>query len=583
MTAPGAALPVPVTRPATRRRRVARWLSAPPRLWRRSLQLRVVVLTFVLSGLLVAPLGAFLIGRIGSGLVADKRRAALAEVSSGLFDAQTRFTQADRTDDASTETLLWETARDLGSKGSPAGLYDVALLPTGTTDPGYVGENFSTADIPGRLRAAVSENSAEAETYTQVHRDGKLIQSLIIGGPLTTAGGSSYELYYSFPLTSEEQTLGLVRTALELGGLAIVCLLTLVSYVVTRQVVRPVRTAARIARRLAAGVFDQRMVIRGSDDIAQLATSFNDMASALQSHIVRLEELSRVQQRFTADVSHELRTPLTTVRMAADLLYGSRAGFPPAVARSSELLHNELDRFESLLVDLMEISRYDAGMAVLEAEDADVVALVRRVAAEEGHHADQQATVLDLAGLPDITLVAEIDSRRIRRAVRNLVENAVEHSEGQPVEIALAADAEVVSVRVRDHGTGLSAEDTERVFQRFWRADPSRARRTGGTGLGLSIAQEDVRAHGGVLEAWGRRGEGAVFRITLPRRLGGALTGFPLPLVPPPDRAVHPRTVLPARVPVGDQAGVALQPDPSDDQEGRGGQDPTDQLLTGRR
>jgi two-component system, OmpR family, sensor histidine kinase MtrB len=526
-------LPVPAVRTfAVSVPPVARWNSAPVRLWRRSLQVRVVALTLVLSGALVAPLGVFLLGRIGSGLVADKRRAALAEVSSGLFDAQTRLSQADRTDPISTDTLLWEVTRDLGARGSPAGLYDVALLPTGAANAGYVVGPISASDIPTRLRDVVTGRSAEAEMFAKVHRAGPPVRALIIGGPLTTASGAEYELYYSFPLTSEQQTYGLVRTTLEFGGLAIVLVLALVAYVVTRQVVRPVRAAARVARRLAAGVFDQRMVVRGEDDVALLAASFNDMAASLQCHIVRLEELSRVQQRFTADVSHELRTPLTTVRMAADMLFASRAGFPPAVARSAELLHAELDRFEALLVDLLEISRYDAGVAAIEAEETDVAALVRMVAAAEEAHAERVGCSLDLADVHPGVVIAEIDSRRFRRALRNLVENAVEHSEGGPVEIALGANADVVAVRVRDHGLGLRPGDEERVFQRFWRADPARARRTGGTGLGLSIALEDVRAHGGVLEAWGRDGHGASFRLALPRRLGGAVTTIPLSLVP---------------------------------------------------
>ena len=148
---------------------------------------------------------------------------------------------------------------------------------------------------------------------------------------------------------------------------------------VTRLVVDPVRRAAGTAQRLAEGQLEERMTVRGEDDLARLATSFNAMADSLQRQITQLEGLSQLQQRFTSDVSHELRTPLTTVQMAAEVLHESRGDFPPHVARSAELLHAELDRFEGLLTDLLEISRYDAGAAVLDWEPTDVGALVDRV------------------------------------------------------------------------------------------------------------------------------------------------------------------------------------------------------------
>src|SRR5207253_3553283 len=170
-----------------------------------------------------------------------------------------------------------------------------------------------------------------------------------------------------------------IRTTVLVTGLALVILLGLVAGLVTRLVVRPVRLAARTAQRLSAGLLDQRMEVHGEDDLALLAASFNQMAQNLQRQIVRLEEMSRLQRRFTSDVSHELRTPLTTVRMAADLLFASRDDFEPAAARSAELLQAELDRFEGLLTDLLEISRFDAGFAALDAEPTDLVPVVRRV------------------------------------------------------------------------------------------------------------------------------------------------------------------------------------------------------------
>ena len=153
-----------------------------------------------------------------------------------------------------------------------------------------------------------------------------------------------------------------------ISGVALTLFVVGIGVLVTRLVVDPVRRAAGTAQRLAEGQLEQRMAVRGEDDLARLATSFNAMADSLQRQITQLEGLSQLQQRFTSDVSHELRTPLTTVQMAADVLHDARGDFPPHVARSAELLRAELDRFEGLLTDLLEISRYDAGAAVLDSE-----------------------------------------------------------------------------------------------------------------------------------------------------------------------------------------------------------------------
>ncbi|MGX1613887.1 MtrAB system histidine kinase MtrB, partial [Micromonospora chalcea] len=338
-------------------------------------------------------------------------------------------------------------------------------------------------------------------------------------------------LYYLVPLARQDATAADARATVVATGVALVLLLGLLAALVTRLVVTPVRVAARTAQRLSAGLLDQRMVVSGEDDLALLAASFNQMATNLQRQILRLEEMSRLQRRFTSDVSHELRTPLTTVRMAADLIFAERDEFDPAVARSAELLQAELDRFEELLTDLLEISRFDAGFAVLDSEPTDLVPVVHRVTERLAGLAERVGVTIEL-DLPDTPVIAEVDPRRVERVLRNLVGNAVEHGEAKPVRITLGQDRSAVAITVRDHGVGLKPGEEKLVFNRFWRADPSRARQTGGTGLGLSISLEDARLHGGWLEAWGAPGQGAQFRLTLPARAGDRLTTSPLRLVP---------------------------------------------------
>jgi two-component system sensor histidine kinase MtrB len=255
------------------------------------------------------------------------------------------------------------------------------------------------------------------------------------------------------------------------------------------------------------------------------------MASNLQRQIRQLEELSRLQRRFVSDVSHELRTPLTTVRMAGDVLHDARQGFDPVTSRAAELLQTELDRFETLLSDLLEISRFDAGAAVLDVGDVNLVDVAHRVADMTSGLAAQRDTRVVVVD-PGRPCLAEADVRRVERIVRNLVTNAIDHAESRDIHVYVDCDEQASAIAVRDHGVGLGPGESAMVFNRFWRADPARARTSGGTGLGLSISLEDTHLHGGWLQAWGRPGQGAQFRLTLPRRLTQPLRHSPLPLVP---------------------------------------------------
>jgi two-component system sensor histidine kinase MtrB len=392
-------------------------------------------------------------------------------------------------------------------------------------------ETHVDAAISNELRTTVTVGWVVAHQHRTMRVGDRDVTFLVYGTPVQTGWGGAIGLYYLFPLDAEVEAAAQVRRTVLITGAALVILLAAMAALVTRLVVRPVRQAARTAQRLSAGLLDQRMTVRGEDDLALLGAAFNQMAANLQRHIERLEEMSRLQRRFTSDVSHELRTPLTTVRMAADLIFSERDSFDPTTARSAELLQLELDRFEDLLTDLLEISRFDAGFAVLDAEPTDLVAILHRVADRLASVAERSGSRIEMS-LPPGPVIAEVDARRFERILRNLVGNAVEHGEHRPVLVTLAADEGAVAVAVRDHGIGLAPGEEKLVFNRFWRADPSRARQTGGSGLGLSISLEDTRLHGGWLEAWGAPGQGAQFRLTVPMRAGDRLVSSPLRLVP---------------------------------------------------
>ncbi|WP_212997714.1 MtrAB system histidine kinase MtrB [Winogradskya consettensis] len=523
--------------------RRARKVSAPARrAWRRSLHLRVVTLTLVASSLLVGGFGWFIADR-STQILLDRARDEVSSQMSGKVDYAVSQLTVHRTErDPKLPTTISNTVTRL-SDGDPTesggALLELRADNYPDLKPVISDERIDASALLTReMRHSVANESQVARQIRTIDVRGEPVKYLVWGSPVPTSFGH-VELYYMVPLTTEDKAANEIRATVAVTGLALVLLLGLLAGLVTRMVVTPVRVAARTAQRLSAGLLDQRMKVDGEDDLALLAASFNQMAANLQRQIVRLEEMSRLQRRFTSDVSHELRTPLTTVRMAADLIFSERDEFEPAVARSAELLQAELDRFESLLTDLLEISRFDAGFAALDAEHSDLVPIIERVAERLAGLAERVGVTIELR-LPDTPVIAEVDPRRVERILRNLVGNAVEHGERRPVEVTLATDDAAVAVTVRDHGVGLKPGEERLVFNRFWRADPSRARQTGGTGLGLSISVEDARLHGGWLEAWGEPGGGAQFRLTVPVRSGDRLVAAPLPLIPRDrDRAIE--------------------------------------------
>ncbi|MFL6125347.1 MtrAB system histidine kinase MtrB [Actinophytocola sp.] len=512
-------------------------------LWRRSLQVRVVVSTLALSSAVVFVLGMVLQNQITDRLLETKEEAAIAATRDSLAVAQRELKGVNLSTDP-VRTLLQQARNKLTSStpntdtvSSSAGTFEPVLA---SPQPAQgAGEETVSAgpygDVPESLRHFV-ENGQLAVQIHSVDRPSGRTTFLIVGAPFGSGQQQQMQLYMLYPLTAEQSTIAVVQSTLLVGGLVLLLLLAGIANLVTRQVVRPVRSAAQAAERFAGGELDERMAVVGEDDVARLAQSYNKMAESIEKQIRQLEEFGGLQRRFTSDVSHELRTPLTTVRMAADVLHASREQFPPGLARSSELLVDELDRFESLLGDLLEISRLDAGVEELTAEYSDVRPIAMRAAQTVSTIARNAGTEIIL-DLPDEETAAEVDSRRIERILRNLLANAVDHGDGHPVRLRMAADQYALAVTVRDYGVGLRTGEADLVFNRFWRADPSRNRHTGGTGLGLAISLEDARLHGGALDAWGEPGKGACFRLTLPRHQDVPYTENPLPL-PPPDAKV---------------------------------------------
>ena len=575
--------------------------------WRRSLQLRVVTTTLALSTLVIAVLGFFLTQQISDGLLLNKEKSATAQVSQGLTVAESSpgFNRAPSSA-ALADSFLYPTAQKLQNASGNNSTYDVVIEVSSSRValPVYIKGVAAGADpglsIPPALSDSVESEQDHGAASKMFYAPTMIVSTLsranepglAVGTPL----GNYYQLYYLFPMQQEQQTLQLVQRTLIGAGLALIVLLALIASLVTRWVVIPVRHAAQAAQRLTAGRLEERMRVRGADDLAALATSFNEMAASLQDKLRELEELSKLQRQFVSDVSHELRTPLTTIKMAAEVLLEAKDTFDASSARSAELLQGQLERFQELLEDLLEISRHDANAATLDADSVDISDLARRAADDAQQLAERRGCRIEFR-LPAEPCLADADRRRVERILRNLLVNAVEHGEGNDVIVTVAADRDAIAVAVRDHGVGLKPGQDQLVFDRFWRADPARARTTGGTGLGLAIALEDAQLHGGWLQAWGSPGKGSVFRLTIPRVAGQMLVGSPLPLVPD-DTGLMPSIgeIVPAALGLGgdlhtlDQATldqpVPDQPVPDQpvpDQAGRDGTDRVGETEVGTR
>ncbi|WP_114905433.1 MtrAB system histidine kinase MtrB [Ornithinimicrobium murale] len=490
--------------------------------WRSSLRLRVIATTMALGTVVTAVIATILFAQVAEGLVRQAVAAATTDAAQEVRNAQASFDAVDRSDD----TSLNATANDIVNAIAPAdqALRRTVLMRSLDNDRDarittLASPGIDLDNLPERLAEALRDDPSNQQVVVkdmQLAGQQRPVASVIVGSQVDISRAGPHDLYLIYPMAREQDTLDLIRRWFALGGVALLGLMGAVAWVATSMVARPVGHAARVSQQMAQGHLDERLPVRGSDELDQLAVSFNTMADSIQTQIRQLETLSMLQQRFVSDVSHELRTPLTTIRMAGEVLHASRDDFAGPVARSAELLYEELGRFEDLLTELLEISRYDSGAADLEIERIDLVGVVRQVVEALGALVNHTGSDVRLS-LPEGKVMIEMDQRRVSRILRNVIANALDHGEGTPVEICVAEGDGVVAVTVRDHGIGLTREQAARVFDRFWRGDPARNRTTGGTGLGLAISLEDARLHGGYLQVVGRPGQGAAFRLTLPR------------------------------------------------------------------
>ena len=516
----------------------------PMRAWRHSLLFRTVVIAAGATTMAIVIGTVWATLAIQSDLFDARKDQVLAETKRAVDFTQTSVNQQPTaTDRAAIQQLGNSMLRNLAASSSTDLILGFPIAEVSTPD---IPSAFNIYNIPlaepmltDGLREQV-RTRPETQWYQSIALpgvDNRPVPGIVVGQQLEMPNVGFYEVYLAYPLDDVAETVRFVQGALWAMGLALVVIVGGIVWLVMRSIATPVSDVSRASARLAAGDLSARLEVTGENELATLARAFNRMADSLENQIRELAELSLVQQRFVSDVSHELRTPLTTIRLAAGVLHGEREGFDPITARSAELLYDQVARFEVLLADLLEISRYDAGSVELSLEEISMSDVAEHVAEALRQVAWEHDTELHFTGAVGDDVIP-MDPRRVRRILRNLVGNAIEHGEEHPIDITVAQNETAVAVGVRDRGLGMRPEHAARVFDRFWRADPSRKRTLGGSGLGLAIALGDAKLHGGTIEVWSELGVGTHFVVTLPR---GEQT-----IIEPPIRLEPPEGIAPA-------------------------------------
>ena len=506
---------------------------------RNSASLRAASYLAAVSMVLILVAGTIVAGQLRSSVFESRRSAILSDAALRFSSAQSVFDQST----ASTPDQIQESTRQLATslRVSAAGTGAVSVLllrspaQSQTLRINEIVDPSVQGVIGDDMRQAVAESSDpqwQSVSIPSAQDSSVRVPAILVGTKVQVPRAGTHQLYIVYSLQGDQERINTVMGILIFAGIPFLLLIPVITFMLIYHILGPVRRTAAAAGKLADGNLDVRIDAsdtRGTDEMANLGRAFNNMAESLEKKIDEYDELARLQQRFVSDVSHELRTPLTTIRMAEEMIWDQRENFDPVTNRSAELLHEQVERFDSMLADLLEISRHDAQSVDLVAESVDLRSLVARVV-EANSELAQRLGVEVIVESPHYRCPAEIDDRRIERVIRNLLVNAYEHAESKPVVVTIAANDSAVAVRVRDHGVGMSPATVERVFDRFFRADPARGRTTGGTGLGLAISLEDVALHGGTLRAWGELGTGSSFMMTLPRKVGVAIDAEPLEL-----------------------------------------------------
>ncbi|MFH8804348.1 ATP-binding protein [Streptomyces sp. NPDC017936] len=412
---------------------------------------------------------------------------------------------------------LQHTAGQMANSSQRFSVLLVAEGADGRTVYGNSGglNGFSLDDVPKSLRTAVNrEQDTTAGNKSPYHLYWQRVVDhgtpYLVAGTKVIGGGPTG--YMRKSLEPEAKDLNSLAWSLGIAtGLALIGAALLAQAAATT-VLKPVHRLGVAARRLGEGKLDTRLLVSGTDELADLSRTFNRTAEALEKRVADMAARDEASRRFVADMSHELRTPLTAITAVTEVLEeeldAESGGIDPMIEPAVRLVVSETRRLNDLVENLMEVTRFDAGTARLVLDDVDV--------------ADQITACIDArAWLDAVDLDAErgiharLDPRRLDVILANLIGNALKHG-GSPVRVSVRETADEVVIAVRDHGPGIPEDVLPHVFDRFYKASASRPR-SEGSGLGLSIALENAHIHGGEITAANSPESGAVFTLRLPR------------------------------------------------------------------
>lgn len=500
---------------------------------RRSLATRVLTLAISLFTIASGAIGTVIFLQIEDRIIDSSIESAINEAQSTIAAAEFRFqligsVNPDSISEASLEEAFNQVMALAIAPGATVSAREIALAKSSVSevldlDLSRTSNFVQPQSISAALRELVETSNELVWEQTEIiYASGEPLPGIAVGKRISVPYAGTYEMFVLFNFEPQQDSIAIIARGLLIAFLLVFLLIIAISFLIIRRVVDPIREVATVAESFTAGDLSKRVAVVGEDEIAALGRSFNEMAFSIDQQISRLENLSRMQQRFVSDVSHELRNPLTTIRMAGEVILGKKESFDPTIARSAEILMTQILRFDQLLTDLIEVSRFDAAVATLDYNEIDIDELVREVT----DSLDLSPAKIVIRGKAHL----EGDRRRITRIVRNLLSNALDHGEGKEIVVSLQQRDSSVDIGIRDFGVGLAPEHFDRVFERFWRADPSRSRERGGTGLGLAIALEDARLHGGEIRVFGELGKGSLFLLTVPREAGQPITDPPIEL-----------------------------------------------------
>lgn len=475
---------------------VTRWPLA------RGLRAQLVLVFLLVSALSALTAAAFTFRQGRTAIVERVQADALQELRAHLT-ARAPDLPADPTE-ADLRTLALQLDRAAGTRGWRTALSyrGGPLITAGAQAP----------PLPARLRTqATSATTALAQRFHYAQTPW-LAVALPVVAAARPQSPPPLTVYASFSLASQQQDVDTLAAAARSGALPVALASIVLALLAARRLLRPVRQLRTAAERMADGGLDTRVNVTGDDELADLGRTFNTMAATLQADAAALRAMEARARRFAADVSHELRTPLAAMAAVTEVLDADAASgrLAPLTAEALHLVSDETRKLTHLVEDLIEVSRFDAGAAVLHLDEIDLAQLIAKTLALR-HWQDRVRTDVPPG------LRARLDPRRVDVILANLVGNALRHGgTAVSVLIRVRADTDRISIAVSDDGPGIPADLLPHVFDRFTKADAARTR-TDGSGLGLAIATENARLHGGTLTAVNAPHGGAVLTLTLPR------------------------------------------------------------------